>query len=428
MRLTSLNGQSKSIFVSVALLAIFPPLVVYGVSQDNYAWVYAILVAFLMVSAVIVQNYLRVLIFFMAFYLSIGLLNISTWRGYTSVQTLSLYAWAMYALLLPILLFARRRSDVNFQWARQQALLKCFILVHLSIVYLAVLIVYATVGNVLSDQTLRFSTSTALQYVIKSALPVAGVLPFLKLRWPILWLVLLILPAVMIGSRGTAVMGLLAYFLVLLFQHGGRVDFRVLFFGDKKFFLLGVGAVAIISVLFFGRRVGDNGLSPIDVIMNRYFDYDNFLIRAILPFYLGFKETIGLATTIITDKVENTLNPLPLFFADLVTVLPGENLAAGQTLSRILGASHSGGLTPGLLGGVYIDYGASSVWIFALTGILLSWMQRAKVTSPFFMIIYVQVITQVIHLFHRGFLKPEYFTAVFIAAFYYVICRGVRLR
>lgn len=422
------NRKFASIPAGGALLLAFPVLVAMGVSLDNYALIYAALVGFLFFATAMVRNYLRIVIFYMGFYLSIGLLNISTWRGYITVETLSLYAWAMYALVLPILVLAPRLIDVPFQPARQQKLVKLVIVGHIFVVFLAVLFVYGTIGNVLSAQHLRFRIPTAVEYAIKSALPIAAVLPFLKLRWPVLWLFALLLPPVMIGSRGTAVIGILAYVCVLLHKSGGRLDLRTFLVKNRTYLLYGLGAVGIISVLFYMRRGGDNGLANVDVIMYHYFDYDNLLIRAILPFYLGFKETIGFSTIIINDQIENTINPYPLFFADLLTVLPGENIAAGQSMSRIFGSTHDGGLTPGMLGGTYIDYGHASVGFFAVTGLLLCWMQRSIASSPYFIIIYVQVITQAIHLFHRGFLKPEYVTSVLIAAFYFMLCHRVRLR
>lgn len=422
------NRKLASIIKNAALLMAFPPLFVMGAVINNYAFIYTALVGFLVLAAVMVHNYLRIFIFYLTVYLTIGLLNISTWRGYVTVETLSLYAWSMYALVLPILVLARRRIDVPFQQARQQDLVKLLIICHISIVFLAVLFVYGNIGNVLIDQHLRFRIPTAMEYVIKSALPIAGVLPFLKLKWPVLWLLALVVPPVMIGSRGTAVIGIVAYVIVMLHRGGGRLDLRTFLVRKRSSLLYGLSVVGIISGLFYLRRGSHSDLAAVDVIMNHYFDYDNALIRMILPFYLGFKETIGLTTIIISDQVINTDNPYPLIYADLLTLLPGENLAAGESLSRIFGSTQDGGLTPGLLGGIYIDYGLISIGVFAIMGLILCSMQRSIASSPYFIIIYAQVITQAIHLFHRGFLKPEYITSVLIAAFYYMLCRNVRAR
>lgn len=428
MATNAVRQQMLRICGSGALLLTFPSVLTIGTALDNYALIYAILVSFLLIATSMVQNYLRVIVCFMTFYLSIGLLNISTWRGYTSVETISLYAWGMYFLLTPILVLAWRRIDVPFRMADQQKLLKLVIILHLAIVFLVLLYVYGTIGNVLSVQSLRFRIPTAAEYAIKSALPIVAVLPFLRLRWPLLWLMALLLPPVMIGSRGTAIMSIVAYVIVLLQRNGHQLDLRTLFLKNRSYLLYALGGVGIISVLFYLRRGVDSELSTVDVIIYQYFAYDNVLVRAIMPFYLGFKETIGLSTIIITDQVENTINPYPLFFADLFTILPGEDLAAGQSMSRIFGSTEDGGLTPGLLGGIYIDFGLASVAVFGIMGLLLSWIQRSVTSSPYYFIIYAQVLTQSIHLFHRGFLKPEYVTSILIACFYYMLCQRTCVR
>lgn len=428
MAVTTLKQAVSKIVGTGAVLLGFPPLFVFGALTDNYTIIYIALITFLFMAIALVRNYLRIILFFLTFYLSIGLLNISTWRGYTTVETISLYTWSMYLLVMPILLLAQRKIDVPFQVAHQQKLVKLVIIGHLGIVFLAVLFVYGTIGNVLGSQHLRFRIPTSVEYIIKSALPIVAVLPFLRLRLQIFWLFALLLPPLMIGSRGTAVMGILAYVIVLLHKNGGNIDLRTFLVRHKRYLLYGLSAAAIISVLFYLRRGGDSGLAAVDVIMKHYFDYDNFLVRIVLPFYLGFKETIGLSTLIITDQVQNTINPYPLLFADLYTVLPGENLAAGQSLSRIFGATQGGGLTPGLLGGIYIDYGIMCVVIFLIIGLLLAKIQYSVACSPYFIIIYAQIITQFIHLFHRGFFKPEYITSIVIAFFYYVLCHRVFTR
>lgn len=426
MQTMAKTQQQSRIVESCFLLLAFPPLFAVGAAFDNYALIYAFLVGFLCMATALVSNYLRVTLLSLTLYLSIGLLNISTWRGYTTVETISLYAWSMYFLVAPILMLARRQIYVPFQVANQQNLLKLLIVGHLAIVYLALLYVFASIGNVLSAQSLRFDIPPALEYVIKSALPAVAVLPFLRLRWSFLWLMALLLPPMMIGSRGAVVIGIIAYLIVLVHRNGGKFDLHTFLMKNRTYLLYALSGIVIISVMFYMRRSGDTGFSPVDVIIHNYFDYDNFLVRAIMPLYLGFKETIGLSTAIITEQVENTINPYPLFFADLFTLMPGENLAAGQSMARIFGATQDGGLTPGLLGGIYIDFGLASLVGFGAIGLLLSWMQRSVAKSPYFVIIYAQVLVQSIHLFHRGFIKPEYVTSVLIACFYAMLCHRSR--
>lgn len=410
-----------------ALLLIYPAfLSLLDPSTVTYITLYVALIAFMFASLEGIKNYLRIIVFFLTIYLSIALLNISTWRGNTSTETLYLYSWAMYFMIAPMLAWTQNSKPQKFKPAHQQDLLKIVIFTHILTTYLALGIVYLSVGNIFLQQHLRFQIPTSLEYTIKSALPIAAVLPFISTNRQALWLISIIIPAILIGSRGTAIIAMLAYAIVLLHKSGGGVSLNNLLIKSRIFLVYGITGFIIISVLFYVRRGGDHGLAPTDVVMENYFEFDNLFIRAILPLYLGFKETVGLSNLIITENIHNNLSSHTLLFADLFTILPGENLSAGQAVAQIFGASQDGGLTPGLLGGTYIDFKELSLLVFFIFGTIFAWLQRSTSASPYFIIIYAQAITQFIHLFHRGFLKPEYITSILIAAFYFFLCHRTK--
>lgn len=423
------QARSGDIFPALVLvlLTAFPLAILVGETLGSYTYLYICLVSFLVVTVWLVSSYLRVVALFLCFYLSIGLLNISSWRGYITIEVINLYAWAVYLLFAPILLFCRTNDHPVPKLAEGQRFTKIVILSHLMVALLAVLYIYGIIGNVLLSQSLRFRIPTGLEYVVKSVLPIAAVLPFLTIRRKFLVLLAVLMPAVMIGSRGTAVVAILAYILASLHVMGGRFSLREFIVENRRYLYYMVAALLVIVVLFYLRRSGQSALLSVDAVIAHYFDYDNWFVRSILPFYLGFKETTGLTTKIVSDGVVNSLNPNPLFFADLYTVLPGTNLAAGQTVAQIFGATEAGGLTPGMLGGLYIDYGVGGLVVFMVTGLMFAWLHRCMRFSPYFIVIYAQVITQFVHLFHRGFLKPEYVTSVLIAAFYFFLCYRFKL-
>ncbi|WP_394157429.1 hypothetical protein [Vibrio campbellii] len=297
--------------------------------------------------------------------------------------------------------------------------------IHLVIVYFSVLTVYVLYGNVLLNQTIRFLIPTSLEYIIKSALPVAALIPMLKYKNKAILLILIILPAILIGSRGTAVVSILSYLISDMYFKFGGFDVYKIVNKNKKFILYSLLALFVIISGFYLRRGGNSDLSSVDVLMSYYFDYDNILIRVILPFHLGFKETIGLSNRVVVESIVNNINVHSLFFADLFTILPGERLAAGQTLGRIFGTVEGGGLTPGLVGGIYIDYKMFTPLFFLFFGVSFYFLESKLYTSPLFILVYSQIIVQFIHLFHRGFLKPEYITSVLIAYFYYFLCHRI---
>lgn len=424
------ESKGGVVFESVPVwivLTIFPFFFYYGYVEDSYVFLYSCIVFFLFISAVLIGGFIRVVALYVLFYLSIGLLNISSWRGYITVEVLHLYAWAIYLFFAPILVFARVRRELEPIRSEGQQFTKIIIAAHIAVSLVAVAYIYVSIGNVLLNQSLRFRIPTGLEYTVKSVLPIAAIIPFLEIKRKFILLLAVLAPAVLIGSRGTAVVATLAYVLSSIYFMGGRFSVRDFVLENRKYLYYMIFAVGIVVVLFYLRRSGQTELASVDVVIAHYFDYDNFFVRSILPFYLGFKETTGLTTRIVMDGVVNELNPNPLFFADLFTVLPGGNVAAGQTLARIFGASEAGGLTPGLLGGVYIDYGVGGLVFFLVFGFCFVFIDRFMQSSPYFIVVYAQVITQFIHLFHRGFLKPEYVTAIIIAGFYFVLCYRIRL-
>ncbi|CAA0124446.1 Uncharacterised protein [BD1-7 clade bacterium] len=413
-------------FLKSTLFIAIPIVFFVTLFVDSYPIVYASLVLYLVFLTFFVTGMVRVICAFLVFYLSIGLLNISSWRGYIDIEVLRLYFFCIISFGAPLIMLAfyppsNRKYGGLAKVANHQMFMQVM-LVHLMIAYIGVLIVYMTNGVIILNQSLRFGIPTSLEYVIKSILPLAAFVPLLEVRKKYLLLLAILFPAILIGSRGTAIIAIISYLIAEFHLNHFGVKFRELISENKKYIVYGAGCLSIIVVGFYLRRGEGASLMGVSDVIFHYFDYDNVLIRAILPFYLGFKETIGLSNIIVTKSIVNNINDHALFFADLYTVLPGERLAAGQSLGRIFGAVQSGGLTPGLVGGVYIDYGILTPLFFLVFGVIFATSEYKLASKPLFIVIYAQLISQFIHLFHRGFIKPEYVTSVAIAIFYYLLC------
>jgi len=101
---------------------------------------------------------------------------------------------------------------------KQQGLIKA----HLVIVYVAVGYVYGTKGIVVLHQDLRFLIPTSISYVIKSSIYIPLIYWLsrcLKDRLGIFFYVFLpLLPAILIGSRGTVIMILFGMVLIQFLQ------------------------------------------------------------------------------------------------------------------------------------------------------------------------------------------------------------------
>ena len=78
------ESKGGVVFESVPVwivLTIFPFFFYYGYVEDSYVFLYSCIVFFLFISVVLIGGFIRVVALYVLFYLSIGLLNISSWRG-----------------------------------------------------------------------------------------------------------------------------------------------------------------------------------------------------------------------------------------------------------------------------------------------------------------------------------------------------------
>ena len=419
--------QLQLLIIYTLIVVSISILMLLSEDLNIFNWYYFLLINLLIFSSIYIKSLLRLIPMFLLVYLGISLMNISNWRGVISPETMYLYLICSLLLLLPLILFTRRNyafsSHIQYLNFFERPLFFYVMISHLALVYLALAFIYLKVGPVILSQSLRFQIPTSLEYVIKSSIPLVVFLPFFKLTPKKMYglLALLVLPTLMIGSRGVVLIGLFSFFIVL--YSVGSLKIKL---DRKKIVYALILAVGVIYLGFYLRRMGGDLLSPSE-LLRIYFFYDSPLILLILPLYLSLRETVGLTSMIIDKSMFNNINENPLFYADLYTVLPGVQKAAGQSLGDIIGRVESGGLTPGLLGGVYIDYGSFTTMIYFLSfGLIFAFLYNYSKRNITFFPVFVMVLTQFFHLFHRGFLKPEYVTTIFIAFVYYILMKKIR--
>ena len=154
-------------------------------------------------------------------------------------------------------------------------------------------------------------------------------------------------------------------------------------------------------------------------LVKQYFDLSipPIFIYMILPLYLNLRETVGIADKIITQNLEAG-NTIPMFFLELFTILPGKQMSPGKTLGNLIGKSGDAGLTPGIIGGVYLDFGLLTVLVPAFLIFLITYLYRRSFIDDNFKVIYVLSLIQFFHVYHRGFLKLEYFISFLIILIY----------
>jgi hypothetical protein len=238
------------------------------------------------------------------------------------------------------------------------------------------------------------------------------------------------MPAFLLGSRGSIILVFISVGLLMLLKSQSQIELLqnnfTKGFKRHKSKLIGFGFLGIIAVylVFYLRRSGAGSLASVEVLLENYFPNYNAFTLLVLPLYTTLRETVGIANRIIVNDLSNIYLPYPMFFAEMITILPGTQPAPGQILAKkIIGASADGGLTPGIIGGLYLDFKYWCLIFPLLISLWLKFLYLKAISSDFYKLMYVLSITQFVHLYHRGFLKIEYVMAYVIVIIYAVLLK-----
>lgn len=366
--------------------------------------------------------------FFIAYFV-IPFPNISDYRGTISATTLLIYAASQFAVLHMLEKFERSAPiSIRVPALSETSATRALFLAHLAVIYATVAYVYATTGPIIIRQDLRFSISPTIEYVIKSglALPLVWIFSekFRVSGRSLLEKVLLpILPSILIGSRGTFVMILLAIAVALyMFSRFGPSSYLHSFrkiYREFRVYRVGLALLAVAALYsgFYIRRDGHELITAKDLIIQHSFSTPAAVSYAVLPIYIGLREGPGITNRIIEEGVRNPTDTA-LFFSELLTPLPGHQVAPGIVLARDVyhaeGADEKYSLTPGIIGGLYIDFGVWGLAALVALSLGLVGMYNRGLTDLKWRAFYCLTVVQFFHLYHRGFLKVEYFVPYFV--------------
>ena len=429
-------GKSNMFFL---FLLSFLLLTVSIIFFDSYMFTYLMMFTFTLAACNIGTFFSRMFALFILIYLGIALLDISSYRGEIYLITLKVYSVAVLFIFTTSFImdiFLRKRNTDRVYLLPFNERQKYLILGHLSIVYLALLYIYVSVGNVLFNQDLRFFIPTSLGYIIKSSIYIPliywAVRQVRKKADIFLYVFIPLAPAMLIGSRGTVIMIMIGMLIIQFLQSKedmkGLAFEKVLFSKYLVFKSAGLG-LFMIYTLYYIRRLSSssNFLSPSEAL-NEYFYSDSWFGYFVMPLHLAFKETFGLTNRIISDDLSNLLTSIPLFFADLITILPGKQVGAGEAMGIVFGTVAAGGLTPGIVGGLYLDFGYFLCLIISFFIAVIKYVEFKAKQSEFWLVFFSLSFVQFLHLFHRGFLKPEYIFAFIIVLFYLRLNSGLLVK
>lgn len=429
MKFKSLNDGI--VFILIALTAVC----LYLESYEYTHLIFSLFLLFISVTRKSINT--KIFGFFLFLYYFIPFFNISTYRGTIHFYTLELYTYANFALMLPLLFTIDKKLFIKKKIAYKKIsvtpLFVNVLLIHTIFVYLLVAYVFVTVGNVLIHQELRFFMSGTMSYLIKSTLYIPiFIFFFTKSQFTkkniLLFIILPLFPAFFIGSRGTVIMMIISMILLYLMKNIPRG--KKYYLNNSKswrknkyrvYFSAFIGLLLFQVVYYTRRLVSHTFLTPVE-LAQQYFGNAKWYSLLIMPVYFSLRETVGITERIIRDNVTNTYYNYPMFFSEMFTMLPGKRAAPGDVLSRVLYVGdYAGGITPGVIGGLYLDFGYWLVPMLFITSFFIYFLYRKSLNSDMYKILYVITIAQFFHIYHRGFFKPEYLFSYTIILFYIYI-------
>lgn len=178
------------------------------------------------------------------------------------------------------------------------------------------------------------------------------------------------------------------------------------------------GFLTIVSQ--FRRATSGNLLSASDLASVYHVQY---LPGPLVQLHVAFRESLGI-TQILLTRYPHWNGP-SIFFADFMTLLPGKSESGGIMVADLLGSVLRGGLTPGLVGVLTIEYSRAVCMIFFLgmglaSGMLWRWLARTAAPEAAFL--YAFLIVNFLLVFVRGIpqatnlIEPLYFLGVVVVA------------
>ena len=407
-------------------------LISFGIQNYNLTYLLGVLFLINCINNFDDLNSKLISLFFFTYY-CIPLPNISTYRGTITYDTLYLYTLMIIIGMIPLLIKFKTRSikGVHKKIITNKQF-DIIVSLHLALVYAFIIFIFIKHGNTLIHQELRFSISPYITYLVKTSIYIPLFYVFMnvekKNKFSLLKFVILpLVPSLLIGSRGTVISILISIGIIYILKaYKSNEEYSIKnedVWGRFKHAIYALGGIIlfIIHSFYYSRRIFSDTLISNMEVVKKYFNSDSPLYLPILPLYTSFRETIGIANVIITKGVENNVAPYPLFISELFTVLPGIQPSPGKLIGDVIGRKLGGGLTPNILGGVYVDFGFFAIFSCILFVLLIKYFYLKSHLSDAYKVLYAITITQFFHLFHRGFLKPEYFMAYIIIGIYMYI-------
>ena len=172
----------------------------------------------------------RIISCFLLIYFCIPFLNISSYRGNINYETILLYCLSNVLVLIVLFCFSKfKTTNIKFIYVKNNVNVYVIALFHIMFAYILVAYLYIRFGNILTNQELRFYISPLIGYLIKSTIYIPLVFIVLKNQrsyfYKISFLILPLIPAFLIGSRGTVIMVIFGLIIISLLMRLEKNNF-----------------------------------------------------------------------------------------------------------------------------------------------------------------------------------------------------------
>ncbi len=344
----------------------------------------------------------------LAVYLLIGGANLSYYRGIISEDTVRFIflniAMMIFGSSLSSTMGSQRRQTVDPDLTDIPMF---YVIIAACPGVLGVLWILATVGAPILNPSLRFGCPpAALQLIdITSAAFALQAIRMVFMRKPG-WLefALLLGLFIILNFAGYRNIGLKAFAIGIFTWH---ITGRYRLTPARALFVAGVG-MAVLSGLGIFRRATSTQLSSIDRAM-AFVHASPYLPSSIAEIHFAVRESIGITQTLIMKYGAGSISGI--FFGDLITLLPGKQVSGGGVVAQLMGgALQAGGLTPGLSGAAYIEFGIFGLSIPFAIGLLngYAWRRAVVNRSIIWITLYSFILIYSVNIFHRGIFAPQY--------------------
>jgi len=131
-----------------------------------------------------------------------------------------------------------------------------------------------------------------------------------------------------------------------------------------------IGAILIVGIDIY-RRTNSTSLLDLQSLQEKYHATD--IPQFFAGLHFTFREGFGISQRLILNYGQS---PYGIFFADLLTLLPGEQLSGGRLVANLAGSTvQEGGLTTSLIGLSMFEFGLAGGCAFlALISVMFSTM------------------------------------------------------